>query len=523
MTAKRAVFAGSTNLLIDCARTFRSAGHVLVHVITCSSAVQQWARDHGVPCSAFVDNPSPRLQEPFDVLFWVDGGAEPPNEWVTAARTLALQLHLTLEPPYTQPHAPSWAILDQKSFHGVTWRNMRAAPGQADVARQLPFGISRTDTAASLHAKCHEAGLAAFRSMLGDIGMNEVRLLASALSQPAGSARLLRAGGTVEFSRPAHEVVALVSALDFRPLPNAYVHAKVLLENTVALAGSAVALPGPASGPPGYLVRAEGDTLTIAAADHDVLISGCFDLSGQPAGKQLSAGTCLPQADEERLQALAARVPHFTAHEKFWRRIFADGVPVELPYPRARSREASGDRQTMVRLDARERSDPFFDFTAAFCAWLSALTACDTITVLYTDQALARQTTGLEAWLSCWVPLTLPLSEGVTSSQAAGLGRQKLAELHAAGPYLNDLPARLGLDASHLARLSQLGLNRRDQILPANMILMLSVVDDQQAALVADAAEFSPAVVQAMAEHFSAFARAFRHRASLADTPLLPP
>ena len=522
MKSMRAVFAGSTSLVIDCAEAFRIAGHGQVHLITDCPAVHDWANRRGLRCSANAGDAIPQLVEPFDFLFCMDDGAGLPAHWVGAARTLAAQLHLSLEPPYGQAHAPSWAILDQKLFHGVTWRDMRAAAGQADIISQLPISLSRLDTAGSVYAKCHEAGLAAFTSMLEDLRGNALRRHASGVRPQALKPSLPSAGGTIDFCGPARDVVALVSALNMTPLPNDFVRAKVFLGNTVVLADSAVALPNAASGPPGYIVRADKETLQIAAIDHDVVLNGCRDLSGRPAGPHLTPGTCLPRAVGGQLEALVARGPLLKKHEAFWRMTFAGIAPIKLPYPHGQDGPAFGDRQThTVRLPSFQQADMGFDFGAAFCAWLSALTSRETVTVLYTDQALTQQAESLEAWLSHWVPLTLTLKQDLNHLQVAHLSRQKIAELQREGPYLNDLPARLGLDANSLIRLSKVGLNKCDHVLRANMILMLAV-DSQQATLVADAAAFCPAMLQTMTEHFSTFIAAWRRGSSLAQTPLIP-
>ncbi len=522
MKSMRAVFAGSTSLVIDCAEAFRSAGHGQVHLITDCPAVQNWADKFGLSFSMNAsDTIAPRV-EPFDFLFCLDDGADFPAQWVEAARTLAAQLHLSLEPPYGRAHAPSWAILDQKLFHGITWRDMRATAGQADIICQLPFSLSRLDTAGSVYAKCHEAGLTAFISMIEDLGGNALRRHASGVLLQALKPSLPMADGTIDFSRPASDAIALVSALDLRPLPNDFVRAKVFLGDTVVLAGAAVALPGAASGPPGYIVHADSEILQIAAVDHDVAMKGCLDVLGQPAGHLLTAGTCLPQATEGQLQSLMGRASLLKKHEAFWRKTFADIDPIELPYPGEQDGPALGKRQTLATsLPLPHQPDPGFDVGAAFCAWLSALTSREKLTVLYTDQALALQTDGLEAWLSRWVPLTLTLTQDLNYLQVADLSRQVIAELEREGPYLNDLPVRLALDVNSLIRLSKVGLNRCNKALPANMILMLSV-DGQQATLVADAAAFSPAMLQTMAGHFSAFTVAWTQGANLVQTPLIP-
>ena len=138
---------------------------------------------------------------------------------------------------------------------------------------------------------------------------------------------------TLDFSRPATELAALVRALDFGPYPNPLARPKIFLGDSVVLAATASVASTPSFAAPGTLIEVDGQALRIATGDGDILLGGCVDAAGRPP-HGLTAGMVLPRLDAAMRERLAMCAPQVAKGEVFWSRAFTALSPVELPYPR---------------------------------------------------------------------------------------------------------------------------------------------------------------------------------------------
>jgi natural product biosynthesis luciferase-like monooxygenase protein len=524
MSSTSAVFVGDGSLLVQCAEAYLSAGHTVRCVVSHAENILHWAQAKGVaPVRLETDS---RIQIPpgeFDYLFSVANLHVLPAELIARARKLAINFHDAPLPRYAGLNATSWALMAQEKEHGVTWHEMTAAVDAGRIVRQARFPISPDETAFSLNTKCYEAGLATFKSIVQDIGHRDL-----ALTDQTGHRNYVKrdhrpdALATLDFSRPATELAALVRALDFGPYPNPLARPKIFLGNSVLLAASARVAPTPSLAAPGTVVEVDGQTLRIATGDGDILLGGCVDAAGLPP-QALAAGTVLPRLDPVLRERLAACIPQAAKGEVFWRKAFAALAPVELPYPRSATAPKSR-RPALLhqRLDAPMHGSRT---AAAFTAWLSALTGRERVSVLYCDAPLSQRAHGLESWLSPWVPLTLVTSPEASAMQAAAAAEVQLARMREAGPVTRDLSLRLADKQSALAQVARIGVCLGHPAPLADFELLLTHdVSGTGLELVADAGVFGPETVQLMAAHLGAWLRAFDSAfGPIADIPLAPP
>src|SRR5688572_2151795 len=215
MSNASAVFLGDGSLLIQCAEAFLDAGHAIPFVASHAKNILQWADSKGLK-TVRLDAES-EIEVPageFDYLFSVANLRVLPAALLARARKLAVNFHDAPLPRYAGLNAPSWALMAQEKDHGVTWHEMTPAVDAGRIVRQATFAIGPAETAFSLNTKCYEAGLAIFRSIVQDIACGDLSLTEQA-GHRSYFGRYLRpdAMATLDFSRPATELAALVRAL----------------------------------------------------------------------------------------------------------------------------------------------------------------------------------------------------------------------------------------------------------------------------------------------------------------------
>jgi natural product biosynthesis luciferase-like monooxygenase protein len=530
MVSSSAVFVGDGNLLIQCADVYRLAGHDIRAVVSANPALLQWAEAQGLrgiamdAGSATAWPASFALSETadieFDYLFSVANLHVLSPELIARARQLAINFHDALLPRYAGLNASAWALIAQETRHGVTWHEMTHDIDAGRIVRQLSFDISADETALSLNARCYEAGLASFASLVEDIGRGGL-----ALGEQSGSGsyfgRLRRpaALATLDFSRPAKEIAALVRGLDFGHFPNPLGRPKIYLGDKVLLARSARVVEGATFCSPGTLLKVAGnagDTLHIATGQGELVLGGCTDCWGLPAPHGMTERMVLPALDDALRDRLTQRSAQIARGEAFWRSALAAPAALELPYPRTPQTLGlpQPDPRQLVRVDlglaARGTAT-----LAGFFAWLSALTGQQRVSALYSDAKLQAQAQELECWLSHWVPLTLETNPEASVLQAAERAEIGLAHIHQAGPCPRDLPARLGTRYFARERLGKIAVSLHGAPAPDNAELLLTLdsskdSSEQQLALVADAAVYAPETVRLMAKQLAAYLQAFQ-------------
>lgn len=524
MSSSSAVFIGDGSLLIRCAQAWRDAGQDIRCVASGNVGVLEWAQGNGVACVKLEDDSQVELPPvDFDYLFSVANLRVLPAGLVARAAELAINFHDGPLPRYAGLNATSWALLAQETSYAVTWHEMTEAVDAGRIVRQVPVAISASDTALDLNARCYEAGLAGFVAMTRDIARGGL-----VLAQQSGErsyfsrARRPDALGTLDFSRPARELCALVRALDLGFYANPLARAKVFLGDDILLVRTAQVSADTSSAAPGTLLHAEGDVLRVATADGDIELGGCSDCAGRPSIAGLVTGAVLPRIDSVQRETLAACISQVARGEAFWRKTFASLAPVELPYPRKPDalRCESGQSIHVPLQDCTANAKT----VAGFFAWLAALTGQERLSALYCDAGLTSQARGARPWLSSWVPLTLDISPQSDAAAATQEAQPQIDASREAGPYPRDLPTRLG-EKVPLEAVQRVGVRLSGNgSMPGSLDLLLSAnADGEPLELIASEAAFTPETVRAMADHLAWWLRAFESAGgAIAQISLVP-
>ncbi len=551
----RAVFVGEGSLLIRCAQAFMAAGHCVVAVASANAALLQWAQGQGLPTQALAETPDPALAAPasggtlksspdlagldFDYLFSVAHLRVLPPATLASAKRLAINFHDSLLPDYAGVNAAAWALMACEKQHGVTWHEMTPEVDAGRLLRQQAFAVAPDETALSLNARCYEAGLSSFAALLRDLEAGTPALRPQGPRRPGPAGQAWRASArpavfaTLDFSRPAHELAALVRALDFGPASYAHPLArpKLWTGSRLLVCSWARESEAHAIALPGTVLAQHEDTLHVATGRGAVIFAGCRGLDGLSHG--VVAGQVLPPLDDATRLALTAALPAAGKGEAFWMHAYRHLAPVTLPYPQRLAEPTAAVHATAPHRMALGQPARGARSLAAFNAWLAALSGhagAAIQTIFYADDALAAQARGLAPWLSAWVPLTLTVSPQATLAQSVAHAQSQLARVHRAGPCPTDLPTRLGQAPAGLAAAQQIGVCLVPGATPwtissAPTLLLTTDGQAEQLVLQADSAVFSSETASCMAAHLAHWLQGFEAagpETQLASLSLIP-
>ncbi|HSH91279.1 MAG TPA: formyltransferase family protein, partial [Ramlibacter sp.] len=237
MSSTSAVFIGDGSLLVQCATAWRAAGHRIDCIASHDSAIVEWAASNGVAAVRVdADSEIALLPGEFDFLFSIANLHVLPPGLIKRAGKLAINFHDGPLPRYAGLNAPAWALIAGEKTHGITWHEMTDSVDAGRIVRQVTFAVPEEGTALALNARCYEAGLAAFTSMAQDIAIGELAPVAQ-----VGPRSYFRrnqkpeALATLDFTRPAAELAALVRALDFGSYANPLAKPKIWLGDDILL------------------------------------------------------------------------------------------------------------------------------------------------------------------------------------------------------------------------------------------------------------------------------------------------
>jgi natural product biosynthesis luciferase-like monooxygenase protein len=508
----KAIFCGNGTLLIQCAEAFRDAGGEISAVISADDRIRDWAGAGGIPIEGTPDAPDVVAAGPFDYLFSVANLSVLPAALIARAGRAAINFHDGPLPAMAGLNTPAWALIEGHDRHAITWHAMVEKVDAGGICGSQAFDILPTDTAFSLNARCYEAGLETFRAMVPDLMAGTLRTVPMTGERRwYGRAKRPATLGFLDFSRPAAELCRLVRGLNFGGYDNPLGAAKIATPAGVALLARLEIGEGPAAGPAGRILAADATTLTVAAADRPVTLSGLTTPAGAPfdpvaaglrAGADLPAVPALPA---ETLQGVGR-------DEAAWEAGLEGAAPALPPYP---LRHRAGGAPVSAPLATAGL--PPERLVAGFLAWSAGLQGTDRATI-----ALRGPASG-HPGLSDLRPLTLALEPSETcAGLAKALGALRNATLDLA-PMAVDLAQRRPDAAARERAVRALSVVWAEGGGDAGALGQadLALATDAPR-LVARDGVFAPGALEAMAGHLSAFLAGFAGDRRLADLPLAP-
>ncbi len=147
-------------------------------------------------------------------------------EIVEVAALGSFNLHPGPLPRYAGLNAPSWAIYQGESVHGVTLHRMLAGIDTGPIAYQSLFDIEESDTGFTLSAKCVRYGMQLIKQLLDTAEADPGAI--PEIEQDLSQRNYFRKGtpddGWLSWLRPAREIFNFVRAADYSPFPSPWIN-----------------------------------------------------------------------------------------------------------------------------------------------------------------------------------------------------------------------------------------------------------------------------------------------------------
>ena len=438
---------GGESLLIQCAETLRSRGHVVAAVVTDAKVILKWANSLGIAVHAPGCDLEQRLSATsYDWFFGIANLRIVPDPIWKKASKGAANFHDGPLPRYAGLNAPSWAILAGEAQHGVTWHALTKGIDEGDIYAQSQFEILPDETALTLNTKCFAAAIETFGELLDamESGTLVARPQDFATRSYFGKYDRPEAGATLRFDRPAAELDTLVRALDYGPgyrnpliLPKLRIGAGVFGVTSLELQHEAGR-----SEPPGTVLAVDDGGAVVATADRPVKLTRLVRANGTEvqAAAALSMGMRLPLLTDAEAARLTAVMAEVVRNESYFERKLEQLHPADLP--EAGAVADSAERRTSSLALVLPHGIAGDAGVAAVAGYLVRATGQESFDLAYADDALHALEAELPGYFAPAVPLRVDASGAASATVLTERIAAELAELGRRRTYVADLVAR---------------------------------------------------------------------------------
>jgi methionyl-tRNA formyltransferase len=206
-------FVGDESLVLQCASMARSAGHHVAAVASRRAEIRDQATSDGffsVDSEALLEA---LLDAGADVLFSIANEFVLSDE-VLAQVDMAINFHDGPLPDYAGLAVTTWSLFRGEAAHGVTWHAMTSEVDAGAIVCSERFEISSNETAFSLNARCYEAALNSFPTVLSRLTTQVGPFATQPDRSGAWFGRYQRPLVFLDPSKPAIELDRGIRALD---------------------------------------------------------------------------------------------------------------------------------------------------------------------------------------------------------------------------------------------------------------------------------------------------------------------
>ncbi len=320
------VLVGEGPLLIAVCEQVLSLGGRLLGVVSGCSQVERWCQEKGV---VRVDH-QPGWMTHFqpmrpDFLFSVVNHKILSREELELPLRSAVNYHDSLLPELAGFNATSWAIIERRAEHGITWHRMSDRVDGGGVLIQERIAIAQDETAFTLAMRCGEAAVRSFPRLIDGL-LNDSLTVVPEQAPTSFHFRYERPGlAILNLHIDPQQVSALVRALDLGSDDNWMSTPKILTDSgQVWVAKRCRVIPDVPSVATGHIIDVSPEGVRVAAEGGGVLLQDLCSPAGEAATEAalrasgVVAGRQLASLPAETAQALESFDAEVSRHERFW-------------------------------------------------------------------------------------------------------------------------------------------------------------------------------------------------------------
>ena len=439
------VLFGDESLLIQCAETLLSRGHLVSGVVTASPFVKNWAERLGLTIHVPGSDLALRLSEvEFDWLFSIGNRRVIPRQVWAQARAGALNFHDGPLPTYAGLNVTSWAIMSGENQHGITWHQITDAVDGGAIAAERTFDILPDDTAFTLNARCFEAGLESFSEVLTRIEDGSIDYR----PQATGAGSLFRknkrppGGAVAQFASSAFDLARCARALDFGlGFPNPLAVPKLKTERGLYAVGTISIVEDAPSAAPGVVLEVDENSVLVATPDGAVRLSKLTDMAGgqvEPS-RLMAVGDRLPSFSEPELNHLTSVLERVATSEDFFVARLSDLRPLELSAISPAADEPARFESLSIPLSAALSPS---DRLAALMGSLSRISGQEVFDIAYSGEAARSLALAAPEYISPTVPFRIDVKDQWTLDSFRRPFVEQVDDLERRGSFSTDLILR---------------------------------------------------------------------------------
>ncbi len=276
---------GEKSLLVKCSEVLLQRGHNIFGIVSSNPTIKQWAAEKDIQTLELNKSlPDCLKEKPYDYLFSITNLSVLPDGVINTPRKSAINFHDGPLPRYAGLNATSWAILNREKAHGVTWHEISSEIDKGGILKQAVFDVDEMETSLSLNAKCFEAGLSSFSTLVQELangGAKVTHQLSDKRSYYGKYQRPAQASA-IDWRRSAEEISALVKALDFGPYGNPLGLPKIKAGDEYFVIRELAVTDMPSTETPGTITAIDEERIRVATGTNDVEISRGASIDGVP-------------------------------------------------------------------------------------------------------------------------------------------------------------------------------------------------------------------------------------------------
>jgi amino acid adenylation domain-containing protein len=491
----RCFLLGEEPLLQRCAELILGRGHVIVGVVTNTSALEGWAKDHGIPTFRRGAYEAWLEGQPIDVLLSITHPALIREATIGKARLAALNYHDGPLPRYAGMNGSAWALHNGESAHAIVWHHLTSGLDTGDIVERRDVVFEPRETSLSLNMKNSALALESFERVLDRLESGNIagtpqatdveRTVFSRHDRP-------RALSTIDWQARATSADQLVRACAFGQFPNRFGAAKLVHRGVALIVREAEVGPQPKPAPrPGMVIELGEHSISIACGDGALRITGFSTLTGATLTARQAAlelrlrqGEILAEGPRSEWEGVTDAIAR--AEPAFVRRLSQRDIP-SLPFGSGNGLPACVPL-ALPREFVERCQGQLHEATAALFAFtLSCLLREDSITVALTNTA--HQAPALAPLCSVALPWDVRIDASQSFAELLLRMRSEQSKLLEGPSFLLDLiarePALRNQDDLRRGSVSNVAVVLGNAAVPPGAQLGI-VVSDSGSALVSD-------------------------------------